>query len=66
MAWPPRVGNAWYGFVSLDVITADVTSVYCDATESLVMIVCIILARGFGCCQRSRVSGKLAQQMAET
>jgi hypothetical protein len=47
-------------------ITADVTSVHRDVTESLVMVVCIILARGFGCCQRLRVSGKIAQQMAET
>jgi hypothetical protein len=52
--------------VSLDIITVDVTSVDCDVTESLVMIVCIIPARGFGCFLTSRVSGKLAQQMAET
>jgi len=52
--------------MSLDIITADVTSVDCAATESLVVVVCIVLARGFGCFQRSRVSGELAQQMAET
>ena len=54
------------GCVTLAVITADVTCVDCDATESLVMIVCMTLARGFGCVQRSRVRGKRAQQMAET